>query len=110
MTLLEYFESHPEILEMLRLRQITNRTVAAQVGVSEAHLARVLAGLGVKKQRGEVVKQREAAKTLAETRKKHRQSLAKAVILGKKTIEQAAIQAGCSERTLYRYVQQLSNV
>lgn len=109
MTLLEFFKSRPELLEMLRSRQITNRTVAAQAGVSEAYLARFLGALGVKKDRGEVVKQREAARDLAETRKKHRQRLAKAVVLGKKTIEQAAVQAGCSERTLYRYVRQLSD-
>ncbi|WP_454735379.1 hypothetical protein [Cupriavidus necator] len=105
MTLLEFFESRPELLDMLRQRQVTNRQVAAQAGVSEEHLARVLTKMGVRKVRGEVVARRAEVRTLAEERQKHRQDLAKSVLAGKRTIEDAAALAGCSERTLYRYIQ-----
>lgn len=108
MTLHEFFESRPELLEMLRLRQVTNRQVAAQAGVSEEHLARVLASMGIQKVRGEVVARRAAVRELADERRKHRQNLAKSVISGKLTIETAAAQAECSERTLYRYIKRLS--
>ena len=109
MTLLEFFEQRPELLEMLRMRQVTNRQIALQAGVSEAYLARVLTGMGVQKVRGEVVARREELRELAEERRIHRQNLAKLVASGRLTMETAAAQAGCSERTLYRYIERLSD-
>lgn len=82
-------------IEDLRARRVTNRAVAKVLGVSEAHLSRVLRTLGVVK---DPANDRQLQHELAVARKLFRADLA-----SKLPASQAAKLAKCSERTIYRY-------
>jgi transposase len=79
----------------LQKRKVTNRAVAKVLGVSEAHLSRVLKGIIVKDPANN---ERKARKDLLATRKIFRDSVANTL-----SIKEAAKRANCSERTIYRH-------
>lgn len=91
-------------VEALRTRKKTNREVAAELGVSETHLSRVLAEEGITKERGETIVARQGAAALFESRKELRTKLATKVNAGRMTVAKAAEEANCDERTIWRYV------
>ena len=80
-------------LAQLKSRQITNREVAAELGVSEHHLCRVLKTLNLQKD----MPTAKANAELKAARKAHRLNVAKAL-----PIKEAAKAANCSTRTIYR--------
>lgn len=84
-------------LPKLVSREVTNRAVARELKVSEAHLCRVLKALGVEK---EPAPDRSNAGKLLDARRELRTKLANDPNL---TLAQAARQANCSVRTIYRY-------
>jgi AraC-like DNA-binding protein len=90
-------------LAQLQARKITNAQAAEQLGVSETYLSRTVAALQDKVP-GTSMQKRSAAAKLYKTRQEQRDILAKRVNKGKLTIAAAAEQAGCSERTMFRYV------
>lgn len=81
-------------IERLVKREITNREVARLLGTHESYVCRVLARLGVKKE--EIVRP-PSNKELAAARAEHRARLAATL-----PVAEAARQAHCSERTIYR--------
>lgn len=81
-------------LNALRDREITNRAVALELGVSEEHVCRVLKRLKFKKS---PPPDRSEASALYRTRQKHRRHVATTM-----SIADAARAAGCSTRTIYR--------
>ena len=83
-------------LEELRTRKVTNRAVAARLGVSEEHVSRVLKELGIVKIPGG--QERRAAKELAAERYRYRKEVAKTL-----SPRLAARAARCSVRTIYRW-------
>ena len=75
-------------------RQITNRELSKILNVSEAHISRMLKMMGIKRPPPEYI----AKRLLAEARREYRRKLARTL-----TPAQAAVQANCTERTIYRY-------
>lgn len=95
-----------KMLADLQERKRRNRDVADELGVSETYLSRKIATLQAKNP-GETVAHRKAAQALFATRRGFREKLAKKILSskGRLTIAQAAEEANCSERTMFRYVQ-----
>lgn len=92
------------LLNNLRTRKITNAQAADELGVSESYLSRTVAAIQ-EKEPGETTAQRAANSELAKTRRVFRTKLAKEVLRRRKTIEDAAKEADCSIRTMFRYVE-----
>lgn len=80
-------------LEQLRTRQMTNRAVAKELGVSEEHLSRVLKTLITKEPAFDPGKRKE----LLAARRQHRIAAAQTL-----PVAEAARAAKCSVRTIYR--------
>lgn len=93
------------LLDQLHTRKITNKEAAEQLGVSESYLSRTVAAFQDKVP-GPTVLERKANSELARIRRQYRTKLAKDVIRNRTTIAEAANAAGCSERTMFRYVAQ----
>ena len=81
-------------LERLKRREITAREVATTLGTHETYVCRVLKQLGVKRE--ELVKP-PSTKELNKARAELRLQLAQTL-----PVEEAARQAKCSTRTIYR--------
>lgn len=92
-----------KLLEQLRTRRVTNRAAAEALGVSEIYLSRTLSELGATKVQGATTKHREARAKLDKARSQMRTVLAKKVNRQEMTIEQAAKDANCSVRTMFRW-------
>lgn len=75
-------------------RDLTNRALAAELGVSESYLCRVLKKLKVKR---EPAPDPAAQAALNEARRAHRLVVAKTL-----PVKDAARAANCSTRTIYR--------
>ena len=91
-------------LALLAARKLTKTALAAELGVSATYLMRITPPLPP----GPVATQRRANSTFSESRKAFRLKLAKQVAAGSKSIERAAAEAKCSERTMYRYLCKLT--
>lgn len=98
----------PGILEALRLRQTSSRAVAKLYEVSESYLCRTLAELNLERIPAPTMEQRKASRVLTAARTYHRTQLAKEVKAGRKTVVTAAREAGCSVRTIHRYMELLT--
>lgn len=97
----------PELVKALENRTMTNEEVAAKLQVNASYLSTVFNSLSSKK-RGEVALQRENAHKLVEARRQLRIREAKKVCNGTKSLEKAAKDAKCSERTMRRYVERVA--
>lgn len=75
-------------------RELTNRAVAALLGVAETSVSRILRQLKVVR---EEAPNSVAKKALNEARRQHRLSVAKSL-----PVKAAAAAANCSTRTIYR--------
>lgn len=78
-------------------RDLTNRALAAELGVSESYLCRVLKKLKVKREPAPDPAARAAQAALNEARRAHRLDVAKTL-----SVKDAARAANCSTRTIYR--------
>lgn len=87
----------PPYLARLVSREMTNRAVARELGVTEHHLCRTLKQMGVVK---EPAQDRSNAGKLLDARRELRTRLANDPDL---SLAQAASRANCSIRTIYRY-------
>jgi predicted DNA-binding transcriptional regulator YafY len=95
----------PGILEALRLRQTSSKSVARLFDVSESYLCRTLADLALVRIPAPTMEQRRTSKMLKAARTYHRNQLAKAVKAKQKTLHQAAREGNCSTRTIHRYME-----
>jgi hypothetical protein len=84
----------PYIDQIVR-RELTNRAVAAELGVSEHHVCRVLKALNVVRNPAPT---RDNKAALIQERKDFRASVAASM-----SVTDAARAANCSTRTIYRY-------
>lgn len=91
------------LLAKLKARKITNKDAAMQLNVHENTLSRTVSQIQTKDP-GKTTTYRKNVTQLAQIRQKVRDELAKSVIKGKLTAQQAAEKAGCTERTIYRHV------
>lgn len=98
--------SDPSILAAYRERKVTAKDIAEQFGYRESYVLTVLSRLGVRRPQApnSTYQQQKQANLLAETRKEFREFLAGKVRVGTYTLQRAAEIAGCSERTMRRYV------
>lgn len=96
-----------EQIEALRTRQITNRSLAKQLGVTEFHLSRTFPGHKIGKIAGPVASAKREKKQLRLIRDDFRAVLAMKVKNRQLSVEDAAKTAHCSVRTMYRHVAKL---
>lgn len=90
-----------KILEKIAAGKIKRPAAAAELGVSERHLNRLMKAFNVRRPPSPV---HERAET-AEVRRQVKQAAAYAVFNGEMAIEAAAQAADCSERTIYRLLE-----
>jgi hypothetical protein len=83
-----------------------SRAVAAERlgGISERHVNRLMVVHNVTRPRSQAAEEREDARALSEERRQMKDDNAEACAAGRQSIEEAAVNAGCSERTMYRWV------
>lgn len=74
-------------------------------GISERHVNRLMNLHGVKRPPGET----RGRRLIAQMRREAKVRAARAAVAGEATLGQAANAAGCSERTLYRWIQRVKN-
>lgn len=101
---MNFTKKQTAILARYAKRRIS-RPLAARLlgGISERQVNRWLAVAELERVPSPTLSAREAA----HNRRVAREQAAKLVAKGKLTIEKAALRAGCSERTLYRYMEKL---
>lgn len=97
----------PALVKALEQRTMTNAQVAELLQVNASYLSSVFNTIS-KKKRGEVREQREWMHELVQARRQLRIREARKVLGGKKTMQQAAKDANCSERTIRRYVEKVA--
>lgn len=97
----------PALIKALEDRTLTNDQVADRLGVNPSYLSTVFNTLS-KKAPGKVREERKQMSKLVKSRKQIRIREAKKVLRGTRTLAQAAENAGCSERTMRRYVEQVA--
>jgi transposase len=90
------------VLKKLKTRKMTNAEAAEKYGVSPNYICRIVGEIQTKNP-GSTPTTRKAASIAAAERKTFRTQLAKRCAAGKMTWAEAAEQAGCSVRTIYRY-------
>jgi AraC-like DNA-binding protein len=84
-------------------RRLKRADVATRLKITERQVNRLMTQVHLERKESESASKRtEAAK-----RRLARSSAARAVHAGNITIEQAAKRAGCSERTIYRYLDRM---
>lgn len=90
-------------------RGAISRAAAAKAlgGISERHVNRLMKRLGVTRPRSQARDLRHEARLTAQMRREAKERGAKAHLAKQCSIEQAAMQGGCSVRTAYRWVEKL---
>lgn len=96
-----------DIIDKLQSRSVKHRDIAEELKVSPTHLSRTLAEKNYKRTPSPLVIQRKNTSLLYQTRAESREALAKRVIDKLLDLKEAQELAGCSERTLRRYVAKL---
>lgn len=89
-----------DVLARYVKRRLTRARAAGLLDMSERQLNRELAERKLEREESEYAKRKEQAQQNRELRV----AAARLVKAGKLTIAQAAARAGCSERTIYRYI------
>lgn len=97
----------PALVKALEDRTMTNAQVAALLDVHPSYLSTVFNTISRKK-RGGTREAREWMHELVQARREMRIREAKKVAAGKKTLEKAAKDANCSERTIRRYIEKVA--
>lgn len=103
----ELLLADPEALEQYRARKLTAADLARRYGFRESYVLTTLSRLGVKRPKNpsSTYQQQRNQALLAETRREFREFLAVKVRAGQHSLKRAAEIAGCSERTMRRYVE-----
>lgn len=83
--------------------KLSRAGAAARLRVSERHVNRLMRAQGVTRPAGKAHERR----VTAQARREAKERAARAVAQGVHSVENAALQAGCSTRTMYRWVQKL---
>lgn len=97
-----------DILEKLRTRRMTNAEAAILFNVGANYMSRTVAAMQ-KKNPGKIVAKRAATSEKSKARQDKRRGLAIEAKAGTKSWANAARLAGCSVRTLYRYLEKLES-
>jgi len=99
----------PEIIVRLMTWEMTYEQAAQVLDVSVDHLTHTVIELVGRRKPAPAHQKRKLNSQLASTRKDYRKMLAFQVLNGSLTIENAAKQAKCTERTIYRYIERIEN-
>lgn len=97
----------PEVIKELKARKLKQTDLAKTLNVSQTHLSRTLATLNYKRTPSPEVIVRKQASTIYQARSENRQVIAQKVSDKTLDIKTAQEVAGCSERTLRRYIAKL---
>lgn len=92
-----------EVLLAISKGEIMRKAAAKRLGVSERQVNRLMRAHGVARPASDAHERRLTARM----RREAKERAAKAVALGVHSIENAAMQAGCSVRTMFRWVVKL---
>lgn len=96
-----------DIKEKIINGTLTNRAAATVLKISESWLSTLLKKSGYERTESEATTNRKKQKELVAARKEFRKQLARAVKRRSKSITQAAQEGNCSERTIYRILDEL---
>lgn len=96
-----------DIVKLLTNREITGRAAAKSMGISEQYFSLLVRRQKIKRIPGPTVVRREKAEALTALRREYRKAVVVQVAKGRKSIEVAAKEAKCSERTIYRHLQNI---
>lgn len=96
-----------DIKEAIAQRLMTAREAAQHLNCNEQYLCKLLKEQGVKRIPGITTAHRAKMGALFKSRRDFRKLLAAQVKAHSKTIKQAAKEGRCSERTIYRYLDEL---
>ena len=96
------------ILEALKQRQTSVKAVSKLYRVSEGYLSRTLKRLHLQRIPAPTMAHKRNSKILKASRTQHRVELARKTLQGK-PIPEAAKEANCSPRTIYRYLELVKN-
>ena len=107
MTLAERVTS--EQLRALRNREITNRALARELGVTEHYLSKVFPGHKINKIPGKQATHKSEKKQLRSVRDEFRTILIKRVLSQEISVNDAARIAHCHSRTIYRKLNKVRN-
>lgn len=95
------------VLEKIAKGTISRKLAADRLEVSERHVNRLMKASGVRRPPSAQRQSRNEARLTAQARREMRARAAKAHVARQCSIEQAALQAGCSIRTIYRWVEKM---
>jgi transposase len=96
-------------MKAIAANKLTRREAARRLGISERHVNRLMRAKDVRRPRGEARERREEARAAAEERRSMRLDNAARAAAGRQSLAEAAVNAGCSQRTIYRWVARLRN-
>lgn len=84
---------------------VTRKAAAKRLGrISERQVNRLMKAHGVRRPPSKTREARDLSREQADERRRKRQFSAESVVVGLRTLEEAASNAGCSPRTMYRWV------
>lgn len=95
-----------QVMRRIAQDAITRAAAAKRLGVSERHVNRLMRRNGVKRP-ARPKSSRHGERVTAQARRAAKERAARAALAGQCTVENAAMQAGCSPRTMYRWVKKL---
>lgn len=88
--------------------KITRAAAAKRLGVGARQVNRLMVAHGVSRPPSEAAEAREWTRVAAEEHRQMKVNNAHRAIAGNQSVEEAAINAGCSVRTMFRWVKKLS--
>lgn len=94
------------VLRKIAAGSLSRSTAAAELEISERHVNRIMRLYGVRRPKSAY----HARRAGAGSRREDRARAARQVINGQFTHEQAALAAGCSVRTVYRWAKKLTKL
>lgn len=97
----------PALVEQLRSREITVRALAAKLGVSESWLSRNYSARVIGRKPSMRLADLVHKRALTKTRREYRALLARKVLSNELSVHDAASQAACTVRTMYRCIKEL---
>ena len=102
-------ESNQNLLMKIQDKEISNRDIANLLGCNESYVSQLISKMGLTRIRCD----RQHAKKITEECRNSdailKNRLASQVLAGQLSAAQAAQRAGCSKRTIHRYVNRLAS-
>jgi AraC-like DNA-binding protein len=95
------------VLEKIAKGKISRKLASDRLEISERHVNRLMKAHGIRRPPSAHRQSRHDARLTAQARRETRARAAKAHLAKQCSVEQAALQAGCSIRTIYRWAEKM---